>query len=172
MDDSVLRAIARWPGIPAVYGWLRLDRRGEWRLRTGADESAPFERIANAALREFIARNYAADERGRWYFQNGPQRVFVRVGYTPRVWRLEGARLFDHCARPAEGPLEAWLDEEGSLILADARGVGVLDDRDLQRAAEGISGATISIAGYQIALGSIASSALPHRFAFQREPQP
>ena len=172
MDESVVRAVAKWPSIPAVYGWLLLDRRGEWRLRTGPEETASFERIGNAALREFIARNYASDERGRWYFQNGPQRVFVRLAYTPRVWRLEGERLIDQCGEVAQSPLEAWLDEEGSLILADPRGVGVLDDRDLARAAEGVRGASIAIGGHAIALGSIAGDALPQRFDFQREPRP
>lgn len=172
MDDSVLRAVAKWPTVPAVYDWLLLDRRGEWRLRTGPEETASFARIGNAALREFIARNYAPDEHGRWYFQNGPQRVFVRLGYTPRVWRLDGDRLLDHCGHLARSPLGAWLDEEGSLILADPRGVGVLDDRDLPRAAEGISGATISIDGSEIALGSIVSRTLEQRFSFQREPRP
>ncbi len=172
MDESVVRAVAKWPGIPAVYGWLLLDRRGEWRIRTGPEEMASFERIGNAALREFIARNYASDERGCWYFQNGPQRVFVRLGYTPRVWRLEGEHLRDHCGQAAQAPLEAWLDEEGSLILADERGVGVLDDRDLARAAEGIVDATISIGGIEARLGTIAGSEMAQRFGFQCEPRP
>lgn len=172
MDESVLRAVARWPTVPAVYDWLLLDRRGEWRLRAGPEETASFEHIGNAALREFIARNYAPDEHGRWYFQNGPQRVFVRLGYTPRVWRLDGDRLFDHCGHMARSPLDAWLDEEGSLILADPRGVGVLDDRDLPRAADGIARETISIGGFEARLGSIAASEIPQRFGFQREPRP
>ena len=77
VDDAVKRALERWPGVPAVYGWLVLDRRGEWRLRNPA--SGAFERIGNAALRAFIARNYARDAQGAWYFQNGPQRVHQRV---------------------------------------------------------------------------------------------
>ena len=155
-----------------MYGWLLLDRRGEWRIRTGSGEAASFERIGNAALREFIGRNYAADERGRWYFQNGPQRVFVRLAYTPRVWRLEGEALLDHCGHAAQAPLEAWLDEEGSLIVADERGVGVLDDRDLAGAAERIAGETISIGGFETRLGIIKGDEMVRRFGFQREPLP
>ena len=34
MDPIVRRAIARWPNVPAVYGWLKLDRRGRWSVRT------------------------------------------------------------------------------------------------------------------------------------------
>ena len=33
MDESVIRAMDRWPDVPAVYGWLELDVRGRWRLR-------------------------------------------------------------------------------------------------------------------------------------------
>ncbi|HMN64893.1 MAG TPA: DUF2946 family protein, partial [Burkholderiaceae bacterium] len=32
MDEQVLHAMARWPDVPAVWGWLRLDRRGRWLL--------------------------------------------------------------------------------------------------------------------------------------------
>lgn len=130
MDDTVRRALARWPGLPAVYGWLALDRRGEWRLRNPV--SGAFERIGNAALREFIARNYAADERGAWYFQNGPQRVYVRLEATPLVYRLEGGGFRDHCGRDATPVCAVWVDERGALYLEGARGAGVIDDRDLQ----------------------------------------
>jgi len=130
MDDTVKRALERWPGVPAVYGWLALDRRGEWRLRNPANGA--FERIGNAALRAFIARNYACDERGAWYFQNGPQRVFVRLEAAPRVYRRAGAGFFDHCGRDAGVIDAAWVDERGALYLSGAQGVGVVDDRDLE----------------------------------------
>ncbi len=129
VDPAVRRARARWPDIPAVYGWLVLDRRGEWRLRNPAN--GEFERIGNVALREFIARNYAAEARGAWFFQNGPQRVYARLECTPLVFRRFEDGFRDHCGR-ASGALDgAWLDEHGALFLAGARGVGVIDDRDL-----------------------------------------
>src|SRR5919108_255593 len=99
MDSVVARAMAKWPNVPAVYGWLALDRRGNWLIRSPGTP-ARFDRIANAALREFIARNYAADDAGRWYFQNGPQRVYVNLAYTPLVVHYEGEALVDHCGRP------------------------------------------------------------------------
>ena len=171
MDKDVLRALLKWPDVPAVYGWLLLDRRGEWRLRSSSADAASFERIGNAALRDFISRNYACEEGGGWYFQNGPQRVFARLSYTPRVWRLEAQMLRDHCGRLGESPLDAWLDEEGSLVLADRHGVGVLDDRDLAHAAEGMRGENISIGGFEARLGTIKGSELPRRFGFLREPR-
>ena len=127
MDDIVARSLAKWPHVPAVYGWLQLDRRGNWLIKG--------ERIGNAALREFIGRNYEADERGRWFFQNGPQRVYVTLAYTPLVVHYEGERLFDHCGRPVQA-LETFLDDEGSVLIRSDRGIGLLDDRDLERYAE------------------------------------
>jgi hypothetical protein len=127
MDEIVVRSLAKWPNVPAVYGWLNLDRRGNWLIKG--------ERIGNVALREFIARNYAADARGCWYFQNGPQRVFVALAYAPFVMHYQGDRLFDHCGRSIEA-LETLLDDEGSVLIRGEHGIGLLDDRDLGRYAD------------------------------------
>ena len=127
MGEIVARSLAKWPNVPAVYGWLDLDRRGNWLIKG--------ERIGNVALREFIGRNYAADAQGRWFFQNGPQRVFVRLAYTPFVMHHEGERLFDHCGRPVQA-LETYVDDEGSVLIRGDQGIGLLDDRDLERYAE------------------------------------
>ena len=83
MDDLVLRGMAKWPNVPAVYGWLSLDRRGQWLIKG--------ERISNPIVTAFIGRNYERDERGCWFFQNGPQRVFVASRlHAPRL-RVVGA---------------------------------------------------------------------------------
>ena len=127
MDEIVARSLAKWPNVPAVYGWLELDRRGNWLIKG--------ERIGNAALREFIGRNYEADERGRWFFQNGPQRVFVKLAYTPLVVHHEGERLVDHCGRPFTSR-QAYQDDEGSVLLEGDRTIALVDDRDLERYAD------------------------------------
>jgi hypothetical protein len=152
MDDIVVRSMAKWPDIPHVYGWLSLDRRGNWRLKG--------EKIGNRALREFIGRNYQPDARGCWYFQNGPQRVFVALAYTPLVVHFEGAELFDHCGRPFR-PEQSFLDDEGSVLMSGRPGVGLLDDRDLAGFADRAQG-----------LARIAPGAVPARFGFVPHPSP
>ena len=151
MDEAVVRSLVRWPNVPAVYGWLELDRRGNWRIKG--------ERIGNAALRDFMARNYAADERGCWFFQNGPQRVYVTLAYTPFVVHYEGPALVDHCGSPAEA-LETWLDDEGSVLIRSRQGLALLDDRDLERYAE---------SGEQ--LPRLERSEIAKRFGFVQEPK-
>ena len=152
MDQSVLRSMAKWPDVPDVYGWLSLDRRGHWLLQG--------ERIGNRALREFISRNYQPDARGCWYFQNGPQRVFVRLAYAPLVAHFEGESMFDHCGRPFE-PSQAYLDDEGSVLMQGTHGVALLDDRDLAGFADRTGG-----------LPEIARDGVPGRFGFVGNPHP
>lgn len=174
MDQAVIRALAKWPAVPAVYGWLALDERGNWLMlnpTTGA-----FGPIGNTALRDFICRNYAPDPRGCWYFQNGPQRVYVRLACGPLVFRLENNRFVDHCGRPS-GPLGGvWRDERGALILAAASGIGNLDDRDLLAASDLIddSDATawLDCTSGRLLLGSILRADLPARFGFVADPRP
>ena len=156
MDPAVLRALAKWPDVPDVYGWLQLDRRGEWRIKG--------EKIGNAALRDFICRNYAADGRGCWYFQNGPQKVFVELAYTPLVARFEGGRLFDHCGRAFGEPTGMWLDEEGSLLL-QGTGIALLDDRDLAAYAESRSGGLAN-------LPTLARAGVARGFGYVPDPRP
>lgn len=98
MDEIVMAALKKWPNVPACYGWLALDARGEWFMRddrvqaAGAFPSVKGSRIVHEKLRDFIERNYTVDETGRWFFQNGPQRVYVELEAAPFVWRLDRVR--------------------------------------------------------------------------------
>ena len=133
MDDIVKQALAKWPDVPNCYGWLALDARGHWRMR---DERAqhldlPGDKLTNAALVGFINRNYAADERGCWYFQNGPQRVYVQLAATPFIVRTDpqaGWLLHTGVAMPALETVA--LTDAGALILVGNKVVTQLDDRD------------------------------------------
>lgn len=124
MDEIVRAAMARWPNVPEVFGWLALDRRGNWRLQG--------EPIRHEGTRRFIGRNYGRDEAGRYFFQNGPQRVFVSLECAPWVLRLDGEALRTHCDTPFEGLRQALIDDQGTLLFANRAGeVGTLDDREL-----------------------------------------
>jgi hypothetical protein len=139
MDDIVKQALAKWPNVPHCYGWLGLDARGNWRMR---DERAqhfnlPGDKLTNPALVGFIVRNYASDERGCWYFQNGPQRVYLNLETTPYVARTDPAQGFVlHTGEALGEPEAAYLTEEGELLLQRGAVVAQLDDRDVGQALE------------------------------------
>lgn len=136
MDQSVKDALARWPNVPAVYGWLSLDARGRWRLHPQgqANDGGPGEPITNTQILKFISRNYERDDDGRWFFQNGPQRVFVRLDAAPFVLRLadDNHGLITHTDVAIDAVSAWWLDEEGQLYASTPLGAGIVLDRDLQ----------------------------------------
>jgi hypothetical protein len=141
MDDIVKQALAKWPNVPSCTGWLMLDRRGNWRMRDEAAQASgsPGAPIRHEALLGFINRNYGADEQGQWYFQNGPQRVYVELGYTPWVVRLSadagGTLVLQDQAGAAFEPAAVLVDEEGGILFADSSEpsrIAVLHDHDLQ----------------------------------------
>ena len=128
MDEIVLRAMAKWPNVPAVHGWLALDRRGNWLIKR--------ETIGNAALNAFISRNYLHDDAGRWFFQNGPQRVFVDLDYTPFVYRVTNdlnapLALATHAGDAVNTVRDAHIDEQGTVLIHTDRGIGIVHDQDL-----------------------------------------
>jgi hypothetical protein len=197
MDEIVIRAMQKWPNVPNVFGWLKLDRRGNWLVKSRqAAQGAPpvFERIANIAVTDFIGRNYAHDERGRWFFQNGPQRVFVALEYTPLVYRLcgDGESLETHTGIAAREVRAAWVDDAGMLVLETELGPGVLLDRDLPalldriETADGRAGEeslaaltagavpdlTLAFAHRRVPLSAIAVLEVPVRFGFDPAPAP
>ncbi len=116
-------AIAKWPNVPACYEWLSLDRRGDWRLQG--------ERVTHRGLIDFLNKQYASDESGRWFVQNGPQRVYVDLACTPWIYRREGNAFVSHTGQPAGDIKTLYLDPEGNLLIDAKLGLGLLDDRDL-----------------------------------------
>jgi len=151
MDDIVKQALEKWPNVPHCYGWLALDARGDWYLRDERVQHAgPFpqvkgSRIEHEKLREFIERNYLHDGAGCWFFQNGPQRVYVDLEAAPWVWRLRampGAApaIASHTGVPARFE-SAWLDEAGQLFLDTDLGLGLVHTLDMEAAAEAVEAA-------------------------------
>ncbi len=134
MDDIVKKAMLKWPDVPDCYGWLALDARGAWRMR---DERAQHlglagDKVVQTALLGFINRNYAVDARGCWYFQNGPQRVFLNLEATPYIARTDPLLgLVLHTGEPLALLEGAWLTPEGELIITSGGKVAQVDDRDV-----------------------------------------
>ena len=142
MDDIVKQALAKWPNVPHCYGWLGLDARGNWYMRDDRTQAAgPFGQAKGSLLRhekliDFIHRNYEADEAGRWFFQNGPQRVYVELEAAPWVLRLaDDGRVLTHTARVVQ-PRSSHVDEGGRLFLATDAGLGLVHTLDMHLAAD------------------------------------
>ena len=169
MDDIVRQAIAKWPNVPHCYGWLGLDDRGNWYMRDDRVQAAgPFPQAKGSLLRhdkliDFIHRNYDRDDQGQWYFQNGPQRVYVELQATPWILRVAAdGSVTTHTGLPAQvqGCL---VDESGRLYLETDRGIGLVHTQDILAASEFVeSGKWVP--------REVAASELPSRYGFVPSP--
>lgn len=204
MDDIVKQAMARWPNVPYCYGWLALDRRGQWRIRNeyAQQHGLSGDPLRHPALVGFIERNYLRDEHGAWFFQNGPQRVFVELAYAPWVVRLHQGQ-FHTTSQRAFTPRSCHADEHGNVVLA-----GEIEGENEGQSDGGVEGGIEGMSGVQVALlhdhdldafsGScdwhgeacgtdlgvfhfggrdlpiepIAEAEVPRRFGFVRQPRP
>jgi hypothetical protein len=185
MDDWVLKALQRWPNVPALFGWLGLDRRGRWLIQG--------DTISHPRIVTTINRNYAADEHGRWYFQNGPQRGYIQLASTPLILFVaeHQSSLVTHTGQSVERVTNAYLDEEGSLVLSTEHGPGeligsdlpwalermsALDDESLAAALTLPSGSatdiTLTIASSSVTLHRLNFADAPSALGFQRVPTP
>lgn len=195
MDDIVRQAMAKWPNVPHCFAWLALDARGNWRMRDERAQSLglPGDSIRNPALLAFINRNYLHDAHGGWYFQNGPQRVYVDLELAPLVCRTDpGQGMVLHTGNPMPMPREALLSVEGDLVFGLEQGCAVLDDRDLadclsllsidgkpvdeEALAAWMAGAPavgweLQWQGQRFALQRLKRDELPQRFGFTRLPR-
>ena len=169
MDEIVEAALRKWPNVPACRGWLGLDARGEWWLRDERAQAAgPFpqvkgSRIEHAGLREFIARNYERDASGGWFFQNGPQRVYVELEAAPWVWRVDAAGgLESHTGRAARYEA-ALLDEAGRLFVATGLGLGLVHTLDMAAAGEAVASGAWQVEEVRFA-------SLPARYGYRLSP--
>lgn len=169
MDDIVRQAMAKWPHVPHCYGWLGLDARGDWYMRDdrvqalGGFPAAKGSALRHEKLVDFIGRNYEKDDQGRWYFQNGPQRVYVELEAAPMVWRLhEDGRVVSHTGRQAQ-VRRCVLDERGRLYLDTDIGFGLIHSLDMGLAADAVEAGTWTPEDAM-------ETDLPGRFGFVRSP--
>jgi len=128
MDEIVRQGLAKWPNVPDCFGWLALDARGRWRIGEARQV------ITHRPTLGFIGRNYASDAQGQWLFQNGPQRVYVELEYTPYIFRLQpspgGVRLVDHVGSEWMHPNAVWIDDAGQFLVQCEDRIGALHDHD------------------------------------------
>lgn len=179
MDDIVRQAIDKWPNVPDCYGWLALDARGNWYLRddqaqaagsfagAAADAGAPAKGslLRHEKLIDFIARNYESDTGGQWFFQNGPQRVYVELQATPLIWRIDPAPAFAvtaHTGQPASVQ-RCVVDEEGRVYLQTELGFGLVHTLDMMHAADALEQGIWQAE-------ELPASELPARFAYVVSP--
>ena len=204
MDEQVLRSLIKWPNVPDCYGWLALDRRGQWRMRDefAQQNGLPGQIIEHTALKEFINRNYACDSAGRYFFQNGPQRVFISLITTPWIARIvpneTTQKIITQCQAEIH-PTSAFSDEHGNIYIAgsiqqnicknlttqqfeveDCSSIALLHDHDLDQFSELAKlreeacsfGGSWNWQGKQLALDPIHSEELGKRFGFIKDPKP
>ena len=148
MDDIVKQAIAKWPNVPDCYGWLGLDARGDWYLRDDQVQAAgPFVSgtpagkgsvLRHAQLLAFIYRNYECDARGCWFFQNGPQRVYVELEVAPWVWRLSPDLSIASSSGRAAQFRQCLVDEQGRVYAVTDLGLGLVHSMDVELVATAI----------------------------------
>ena len=175
MDDIVEAALRKWPNVPHCWGWLALDARGDWYMRDDRVQAAgPFPQIKGSRIQHdkllgFIHRNYAADAQGAWFFQNGPQRVYVALEAAPWVWRVQAAdgrppQVQSHTGRMAQVQ-SAWVDEHGRLFLQTDLGLGLVHSLDMEAASDALEAGVWP-------LHETTFAELPARFGYCLRPQP
>jgi len=139
--------MARWPNVPDVFGWLSLNAQGHWRLHAEGDALAgvdsdntwrPGMPMASQRINQFINRNYTKDAQGQWYFQNGPQRVYVRLDVAPFVLHTVDADLdrptfLTHNGLRTQTVARWCLDDAGHLYADTDLGPGLVASRDLEQ---------------------------------------
>jgi hypothetical protein len=170
MDDIVKQALAKWPNVPDCYGWLGLDARGRWYLRDDAAQAqGPFPQAKGSLLEhekllEFITRNYESDVQGQWFFQNGPQRVYVELEATPFIWRIQSDfAVVSHTGRRMVVQ-DCLMDAEGRVYLTSEMGVGLVHTLDVLIVSEAVDAGRWSPRDVQ-------AEDVPTQYGFIRSPQ-
>ena len=193
MDDIVLKAMAKWPNVPSCTGWLGLDARGQWWMRddeaqacggfSSGKPGAKGSLLSHEKLIAFIERNYLCAEEtantkhnasnaedkatnakaGQWFFQNGPQRVYVELEATPWIWRIQpDFTILAHTGKDCK-PQRCIVDEFGCVYLETELGFGLVHTADMLLAADALE------RGLWVAI-QIPRRQLPQRFGYVRSP--
>jgi hypothetical protein len=149
MDELVKQSLTKWPNVPHCYGWLALDARGAFRMRDEVAQAAHQQGdiIRYESLLAFIYRNYDRDSRGAWYFQSGPQRVYVELESTPFIARTDPELGFVlHDRTPVHEVNQVFMTNTGQLIIQSHQKIAMLDPNDLAQCLS-----MLSINGHSVA---------------------
>ena len=120
--------------------------------------------LRHEKLIDFIHRNYEADALGRWYFQNGPQRVYIELEATPHIWRIgDDFAVSSHTGTWTEVN-KCLVDENGKVYLHTTLGLGLVHTLDVPRAAQAIESALWT-------LEEAVSGDLPAHYGYVMSPQ-
>jgi hypothetical protein len=169
MDDLVKQAMQKWPNVPHCFGWLGLDQRGDWYMRDdqtqalGSFALAKGSKLQHVKLMEFIQRNYMADASGQWYFQNGPQRVYVELEATPFVWRVDNKGAITSSAKQTTSLVQLLMDERGWPYLHTSLGFGLVHTQDVASLAQALE-------EQHWPMEAVSAAQLPARFGYQMSP--
>jgi Protein of unknown function (DUF2946) len=155
MDLQTTQALQKWPNVPHCYGWLGFDRRGEWRIQNeyAQNNKLPGELVTHKGFKNYIQQHLGHDQLGNYFFQNGPQRVYINFAYSPWVVRFYPLQEGHWEIRTTFGdriePIGCFLDETGqisfeaifktrslseenSFVEHDVKSIGLLHDHDLE----------------------------------------
>ena len=170
MDDIVKQAMAKWPNVPHCYSWLGLDARGNWYMRDDRTQAIgsfasgmPGAKGSMLKLIDFIERNYGVDAQGCWYFQNGPQRVYVELEATPFVWRVDAQGAISSSTKQAASLVQVYMDERGWPCLHTSLGFGLVHTQDVASLAEALE-------LWHWPIQEVRAAELPQRFGYQMSP--
>ncbi len=178
MDDIVRQAMAKWPHVPHCVGWLGLDARGRWWMRddrcqalgdfTSGQAGAKGSHLTHDKLVAFIERNYCCvaegeEGAGQWFFQNGPQRVFVELEATPWVLRVDADFSLSTHTGLAVRMQRCIVDELGRLYAQTEQGFGLIHTLDMGQAADAVENGLWVVQ-------SCATRDLPTQFGYVRSP--
>lgn len=131
-DDYIIRVMKKWPNVPEVFGWLKLNRKGEWLIKN--------QSISHLRLKNFLNNNYFSDKKGNWFVQNGPQRVFVELEYTPHVYFINSSISISTSTGKQASIIKSFLlDEQGNILVQTDLGIGIIYDKDLLQIALNIN---------------------------------
>ena len=119
--------------------------------------------LKHEKLIDFIERNYSVDAQGCWYFQNGPQRVYVELEATPFIWRVDEQGAIFSSARQTTTLVQVYTDERGWPYLQTALGFGLVHTQDVASLAQALELRHWSIE-------EVSSAELPARFGYQMSP--